>query len=214
MFLCEILITFAIWTLLYYFYNLNIKSSLFSYKSPPRSDVSSIDSITPTPTPPPQSHTSTPHTIPPPLVPKEGDIVPCTVTQVTDPGNFNICVHNDKNKKLLRELKDLVVKEISLPSYNPGDVCLARFHGVKGWHRALVLDVSRNKFKVRYVDYGDTKHVDAERVTSIPPSLLQCPALAIKCSLVGIQRTESAEATHFFYNFVTANVTARVHVRY
>ena len=204
-------------------------SSLFSYKSPPDSDVSSISSNTTTPTPPPHSHTaippqshthtppqsrtSTPHTIPPPLVPKEGHTVPCTVTHVTDPGNFSVCVHNEQNKKLLRELRSLIVEEKISPSYSPGDVCLARFHGDKGWHRALVIDVSRKKFKVCYVDYGDTKYVNADNVASMPPSLRQCPALAIKCSLVGIQRAESAEATHFFYHLVSSNVTARFHVR-
>ncbi|XP_076445167.1 RING finger protein 17-like [Babylonia areolata] len=52
-----------------------------------------------------------------------------------------------------------------------GQVCLAHYSPDNAWYRARVLEITQNKAKVKYLDYGNTQRVDRNMLRLISPEL-------------------------------------------
>lgn len=77
--------------------------------------------------------------------------------------------------------------------------------GDNNWHRAVVLEISKEEIRVLYADYGNTEKLPFSWIAAIPKNLLELPFRIIRCALVG-EDTHSRVSTHvcscwFFHSF-------------
>ena len=120
---------------------------------------------------------------------------------------------------LLSRLQCIKSVKSSKLKVNPGSSYLACFHGDGAYHRVTAVSVSNNEVKVHYVDYGNCLDVPLDDVVPIPPELVDVPALAIPCSLVG-GASENADVLQQFSALVaeqalkvTVKVSLAMHYR-
>ena len=86
---------------------------------------------------------------------------------------------------LLSQLSQISSIKSSELKVKPGSSYLACFHGDRAYHRVTAISISNDEVKVHYVDYGNCLDLPLAEVFPIPPELVDLPALAIPCSLVG-----------------------------
>lgn len=64
---------------------------------------------------------------------------------------------------------------------------MARYAADEQWYRAEVISpAADSSFNVLFVDYGNTESIPVSDMHPTSPSLLEIPAQAFKCSLLGV----------------------------
>ncbi|XP_053377527.1 uncharacterized protein LOC123530424 isoform X2 [Mercenaria mercenaria] len=62
-----------------------------------------------------------------------------------------------------------------------GEIVVARFSLDQSWYRARIIEVTEEKVKVFFVDFGNTEWLPEEEVTDIKPEFLHLPFQAVEC---------------------------------
>ena len=75
-----------------------------------------------------------------------------------------------------------------------GCSCLALFSDDNQWYRAKIESVNNDSVFVKYVDFGNTSSVRLEDLRVIPHSLVQQPAMALRCALEGADPDSSSSS--------------------
>lgn len=110
--------------------------------------------------------------------------VEVVVTEIVDGSRLYVQVVGQEAaglEELVHSLTELSLSEGGgLPLVNPkvGDLVRGQFSEDQQWYRAKVLEVSGNKYKLQYVDYGNSEYVPAERIRLLPPNFHALPAQA------------------------------------
>jgi staphylococcal nuclease domain-containing protein 1 len=96
------------------------------------------------------------------------------VTEIVDGCNFFIQIVGKEAEELEAMMKKLAVEE-SKDSYTPtqGELVKAQFTADDAWYRAEVLRVQDDGFKVKYVDYGNSEVIPADRIRKLPQEFHQ-----------------------------------------
>ena len=82
-------------------------------------------------------------------------------------------------------------------SMNVGESCIA-FHSLTDrWYRAVINLVEGDDIYVNYVDYGNWAVVKPNEISLMPVELDIYPAMALKCSLAGIESAEDISPAQF-----------------
>ncbi|XP_026841742.1 maternal protein tudor [Drosophila persimilis] len=71
-----------------------------------------------------------------------------------------------------------------------GSACVARFSQDGNFYRALVSSIKEQRFRVVYVDYGNSEVLPSKDVYQIPTELLQIKPFAYRFALAGIKEIE------------------------
>ncbi|GFR68044.1 tudor domain-containing protein 1 [Elysia marginata] len=116
------------------------------------------------------------------------------ISQVDADGTFyvqTVAREDDLNamsEKLEVALESVTTGDLSVAPV--GAVCCAKFTEDDAWYRALVTacDGDKGQMSVRFVDYGNTDMVEADRVAVLPEEfeLSKLPAFATKSRLSGV----------------------------
>lgn len=82
-----------------------------------------------------------------------------------------------------------------------GSLCLAKFDG--GLYRGKVVRKSGDKYKIFFIDFGNSDLIELKDLRTIPPKLISFKPEAIKCCLAWVQAADDNdelmdEATEFF----------------
>ena len=116
-----------------------------------------------------------------------GDKVEVYVTYVVSPADFHcqLCTNEEQLDILMAELADYCN---SLPPeghthLTEGQVCAAASSMDDAWYRAEVMQVSKDKAVVFFVDYGNSEEVPLRKVRPLLPRHTHLPAQAVWCSL-------------------------------
>ncbi|OCT71271.1 hypothetical protein XELAEV_18034249mg [Xenopus laevis] len=118
--------------------------------------------------------------------------VDVSVCMFYSPDEFYCQLCNEKDTKSLEEVNRSLGQHclMSLSTKcNPraGDIFCAFFSGDGNWYRAMVIDVEQKTIKVRFMDYGNTEELQADKLCDIPPKFLELPFQAVRCSLAGVK---------------------------
>ena len=128
------------------------------------------------------------------------DFEPVTITEVVSPLSFWVQLASMEIQSQLRTIQSSLNtacrKVTRSTSHIPvmDDFCCALFSEDKNWYRAQVVEVSQQKAKVVFVDFGNTDFVDFVNIHPLPSDIATIPRLAYHVSLMGIASL-SANAT-------------------
>jgi len=89
----------------------------------------------------------------------------------------------------------------SIKEVEYGGVFLAPFDDDEEYHRVKVESIPAKLLKVFYVDFGNSKWLDLSKLRSIPNNIqvdLSCPAVAVECSLVGVQPNQARNIQNYW----------------
>lgn len=64
-----------------------------------------------------------------------------------------------------------------------GKIYLSLYGQDLKWYRARIIEVSEERFKVVYIDFGNSEYVPRNRIRELPKNCLNIPVLAYRCSL-------------------------------
>ncbi|XP_022222321.2 maternal protein tudor [Drosophila obscura] len=99
-------------------------------------------------------------------------------------------------KSAVKEL-DAMMEQIERMRLQPlpqapevGSACVARFSQDGNCYRALVSSIKEQRFRVVYVDYGNSEVLPSKDVYQIPSELLQIKPFAFRFALAGIKEIE------------------------
>ncbi|XP_064846564.1 tudor domain-containing 6 [Oncorhynchus masou masou] len=148
------------------------------------------------------------------------------VQHVENPSEFWIHtqMYADAFNQMMNDLADLYSNPVSagvVECPKVGLYCAARSQD-NSFYRATVSEVTGNKARVFFFDYGNTEMIDWFNLGVLPDKFKELPALALKCRLAGIRPKEekwSRNATDFFTKSIAdkildVHVTAKSHGAY
>ncbi|XP_071116873.1 uncharacterized protein [Haliotis cracherodii] len=144
---------------------------------------------------------------------KQVEITPGTqeevfVSHITDPEHF--CVQLARwNADLESLMEDLHHQYSSLEgsagTMAPpilGSACVAQFTEDEEWYRAVITGVLKSGMvEVRFVDYGNSECISAEKVKDIRPAYLALQPMAVNCGLSGVTSTQGFWPPEFTAQF-------------
>ncbi|XP_067679478.1 maternal protein tudor-like isoform X2 [Haliotis asinina] len=144
---------------------------------------------------------------------KEVEITPGTqeevfVSHITDPEHF--CVQLTRWSGDLDRLMDDLHEEYSTLEGSAGtmrppvlgNACVAQFSEDEGWYRAVITGVLKSGMvEVRFIDYGNSECMSAEKVKEIQPAYLALPPMAVCCGLTGVTCTQGYWPPEFTAQF-------------
>lgn len=125
---------------------------------------------------------------------KQKEELKVVVTEVLGGGKFYVqTVGDQKVASIQTQLASLNLKEAPvIGAFNPkkGDIVLAKFSADNSWNRAMIVNAprgvvesSKDKFEVFYIDYGNQEVVTYSQLRPLDPSVSAAPGLAQLCSL-------------------------------
>ncbi|XP_055032396.2 tudor domain-containing protein 1 [Misgurnus anguillicaudatus] len=125
-------------------------------------------------------------------LPFDGQKVELVVTTLKSLDEFYCYNYSSADVHSLTELTPELMKhcESQRAPFTPTvkEPCCALFSGDGQWYRAMVLEACGDgKFKVYFVDYGNSCEVEAVHLKAISSGLLKLPFQAIRCWLAGIE---------------------------
>ena len=118
----------------------------------------------------------------------------------------------------MSEIDEFASKEefAELPAFQGavGKACLACYKNSETypgmWHRAVVSTIYRDVGTVTYVDFGNSCAMNMSELKHLPAHLAVHPPLASRCTLDGINSTESDVTEEFVELFwLSTSVTAQ-----
>ena len=131
------------------------------------------------------------------------------VSYVVTAQEFYCQLSEDTSKldALMEKLHEYAESAGGLVSYASGVPCAAKYSVDGGWYRAALecLD-SQTHAKVKFVDYGNFDSVSVAELKELSGDLLEEPAFAVKCSLVG----DVGPATDFENRVMDQELTLKV----
>ncbi|KAL1491704.1 hypothetical protein ABEB36_012262 [Hypothenemus hampei] len=138
------------------------------------------------------------HAYPEPLLLSRGFTQAVKVSYVYSCNRFYVQLLA-KDQELAKLMNDL---QISCPSSDPvydvklGLPCCALFEADQLWYRGQVVDVlSKDKVKVRYIDYGNEEEIPVVHLRTVEGELLTVlRPQAIECCLTGYQNMEPEDS--------------------
>ena len=173
----------------------------------------------PTETTPTGSPAKAPAVLWPTTLPLVGEKLECIVVQVDSPGLFFL-----QPMTYISEVNSLLARvpprQPSRQSWAVSECCLATFNGEK-WYRGQILEeTGEQRYKVLYLDYGNTAVLPASELAIMPPALEKYAPQAVKATLAGVKplndhHTWSHETSLYFSTLVLEkHVTVTVQVRW
>ncbi|KAK6297674.1 hypothetical protein J4Q44_G00322570 [Coregonus suidteri] len=148
------------------------------------------------------------------------------VQHVENPSEFWIHtqIYADAFNQMMDDLADLYSNPVSVGVVEcpkVGLYCAARSQD-NTFYRATVSEVTGNKVRVFFFDYGNTEMIDWFNLGVLPDKFKELPALALKCRLAGIRPKDekwSQNATDFFTKSIAdkildVRITAKSHGTY
>ena len=110
------------------------------------------------------------------------------LTEIVDAAQFFVRFDKDaatldKIEAALAAVDPTKAKDLERP-IRQGTMCMGRFDEDGRWYRAKIArNLGKDRFTIRFVDYGNEEEVHSEDLKVLPASLLQYEALAKSCSL-------------------------------
>ena len=116
---------------------------------------------------------------------------------------------------LMNELQENCSKNLKPYTPRDGECVAAQFNDgtCTLWYRAKSLgqdQTTRDKFKVEFVDYGNTDSATKDMIQALDPKLAQVPAIAVKCKLSGCTGKEKKEIVEEFRSVMTGAVPLKI----
>ena len=116
---------------------------------------------------------------------------------------------------LMKELNQICNENPKPCTPRDGECVAAQFNdgGCTLWYRAKALGEDRNakdKFKVEFVDYGNTDIATKDMIQMLDPQFVTVPALAVKCKLSGCTGTEKKEIVDEFRSVMDGQVPLKI----
>lgn len=115
------------------------------------------------------------------------------VTHIVNPSSFYVQPLSAEealvsiNEKIDALLIGGRTSEIPVRDLHEGAPCLAKYSVDQQWYRGIIEGRSTQKWKVRFVDFGNSEEICSQSdLTRLSPDLLASPVLAIHCGLQGI----------------------------
>lgn len=115
------------------------------------------------------------------------------VTHIVNPSSFYVQPSSVEETLVgINECIDALLmggktSEIPVRDLREGASCLAKYSVDQQWYRGVIEGRSTQKWKVHFVDFGNSEEIDSQSdLTHLPPELLASPVLAIHCGLQGI----------------------------
>ncbi|XP_053377529.1 uncharacterized protein LOC123530424 isoform X4 [Mercenaria mercenaria] len=109
----------------------------------------------------------------------------CSEPEKPDTGAFGVSGSEETLDDLLdalnTEYKKRPAHDGSLLLRAIGEIVVARFSLDQSWYRARIIEVTEEKVKVFFVDFGNTEWLPEEEVTDIKPEFLHLPFQAVEC---------------------------------
>jgi len=115
------------------------------------------------------------------------------VTEVIDGSRFYAQIVNAESaglEELVSQLTELSVTEgTGLPLYQPrvGELVRGNFTADDRWYRAKVIEIKGDKYKLQYIDYGNSEVVPASRIRQLPSNSNTLPHQAQLANLAYIK---------------------------
>ena len=115
------------------------------------------------------------------------------VTHIVNPSSFYVQPSSVEETLVgINEYIDALLmggktSEIPVRDLREGAPCLAKYFVDQQWYRGVIEGRSTQKWKVHFVDFGNTEEICSQSdLTRLSPELLASPVLAIHCGLQGI----------------------------
>ena len=127
--------------------------------------------------------------------PKENVIV----TAVTNYSDFYVQLSksSDQLDQLMGQLHELYsqmnASDLQLISPIIGQYCCSCFTEDDGWYRACIEEVDGKQLTVRYIDYGNSEHLNIDRVKVLNPDFEMYPRFALPCCLENHEQLNSLD---------------------
>ena len=113
------------------------------------------------------------------------------VTCALSPMEVYIQILGDEEKleALMQDIADycLTTHPNQSTKWKPGEHVLAQFTQDDGWYRASIISADKDRFKVFYLDYGNSELLDKHRFRETKQEFCHLPAQAVKCRIEGAQ---------------------------
>ncbi|KAH8269419.1 hypothetical protein KR018_002793 [Drosophila ironensis] len=90
---------------------------------------------------------------------------------------------------MMSQIERMRLQSLSQPP-EVGAACVARFSEDRHCYRALISAVFDQRYRVVYVDYGNSESLPLDDIYQIPPELLQIKPFAFRFSLAGTKEIE------------------------
>ncbi|XP_053721681.1 tudor domain-containing protein 1 isoform X2 [Synchiropus splendidus] len=142
-------------------------------------------------------------------LPPKGQTAVLLSTVVNHPQDFYCYVNSPAEEQRRSQLKAELTRHCeqdTLP-FMPkvGEPCCAMSPSDGSWSRAIVKELTEDKLKVEFMDYGYTLMTEKDHIRSITPQLLTLPFHAVHCFLTGVEPLGSewsSEAILWFQNML------------
>lgn len=152
-------------------------------------------------------------------LPMDGSKVSAVVMDVLRLDLFCIQLTEDKFRlqlgTLMNDLNESCQKNMKPYVPRDGECIAAQFNdgGSTLWYRAVSLvrdPAAKDKFRVQFVDYGNTDTATKEMMRVIEPQFIKVPAMAVKCKLKGCTGEESKEKIEEFKSVMYESVPLKI----
>ncbi|XP_055373704.1 RING finger protein 17-like [Condylostylus longicornis] len=110
--------------------------------------------------------------------------------------DYNGCIylHDATKESLLEKIKKYLNKKFKnhintnneITDFQPGEACIARYHGDSLYYRAEIISVSNDVIQVCFVDYGNVEECNKDEIIR-KTCFKKTPRLAVKYELYGIE---------------------------
>jgi len=139
------------------------------------------------------------------------------VTYISSPFCFYVQETLESYTDLEYKIQKYFSGKLAVPLKNPqvGQLCVAKYSEDSAWYRATIEEINHDLKTVRvfFVDYGNSDLIflsDKEKnLCEIPDEFKKHPAMGLKCSLKGVERTSKTGIVDFIYLALSGLVFVR-----
>ena len=115
------------------------------------------------------------------------------VTDSVDPSCFSVQQiaegHLSAFMDLMNQLQLVYCDPVQYGGFQPavGAVCCTRYQVDDCWYRCRVVELSGDRAKLCYLDFGNTEVVSQDQIYHLDPKFTTLPSYAVQCSLSGVK---------------------------